>query len=106
VDSGQLTSGEKIVSTTPKIEIYGHATCAYCKAAMRFLDGKKLNYIYYEAKLDDEKREEMLRVGKGRTYPQIIINGTAIGGYDDMMALDQSGELTILLTKQGDIIHD
>lgn len=99
MDSCQLTRGEKIMTAMPKIEIYGHATCAYCKAAMRFLEGRGFEYIYYEAKLDEEKREEMLRVGKGRTYPQIIINGTAIGGYDDMMALDQSGELTILLTK-------
>ncbi len=106
MDGSQLTSGEKIVDTITKIEIYGHATCSYCKAAMRFLEGRGLEYIYYEAKLDDEKREEMLRVGKGRTYPQIIVNGIAIGGYDDMIALDQSGELTILLTKRGDTIHD
>ena len=98
MDCSKFTCGEKIMSA-PKIEIYGHATCAYCKAAMRFLEGRKLDYIYYEAKLDDEKREEMLRVGKGRTYPQIVINGTAIGGYDDMMALNESGELTSLLTK-------
>ena len=29
----------------------------------------------------------------GRTVPQIILNGKPIGGYDNLLALDQRGDL-------------
>jgi glutaredoxin 3 len=32
--------------------------------------------------------------------PQIYINGEHVGGYDDMAALDQAGELDKMLAEQ------
>ena len=37
------------------------------------------------------------RAGGRATYPQIFIGETHIGGCDDMMALERSGELDRLL---------
>ena len=79
------------------IIIYGKDNCPYCDAAIRFLDAQKLPYTYFEAKNDEVKRNEMLALGKSKTYPQIIINGTAIGGYDDLKQLHQVGKLETLL---------
>jgi glutaredoxin len=81
----------------PNIIVYGFKNCPYCEAAKKFLEGQKLPFDYLEAKENEKNREEMLRVGKGKTYPQIIINGQAIGGYTDMMDLYKSGELTKLI---------
>jgi glutaredoxin 3 len=42
--------------------------------------------------------EEMLDRSAGkRTVPQIFINDVHVGGYDDLYAIDRSGELDKLL---------
>ena len=44
------------------------------------------------------RRDEMIeRSGGRRTVPQIFIGGRHIGGYDDLSALDKTGELDRLL---------
>ncbi len=50
------------------------------------------------------KREEMMTRSGRRTVPQIFINGQSIGGFDDLSALNASGELDNLL--KGGTIHD
>jgi glutaredoxin 3 len=43
---------------------------------------------------DAQIRDEMIeRAGGRRTVPQIFINGTHVGGFDDMYALNQQGKL-------------
>jgi glutaredoxin 3 len=45
-----------------------------------------------------ERRQEMVERSAGRTtVPEIFINGRHIGGCDDLMALESSGELDTLL---------
>jgi glutaredoxin 3 len=39
----------------------------------------------------------MIDLSGGRTVPQIFINDQAIGGYNDIAALDANGELDSLL---------
>jgi len=40
----------------------------------------------------------MERSGGRRTVPQIFINGTHVGGFDDMYALDQQGKLDEIIS--------
>jgi glutaredoxin 3 len=44
-----------------------------------------------------DQREEMMRITQRRTVPQIFIGDRHVGGYTDLAALDQSGELDTLL---------
>jgi glutaredoxin 3 len=44
-----------------------------------------------------EQREEMMRITQRKTVPQIYVGDTHVGGYTDLAALDQSGELDKLL---------
>ena len=40
----------------------------------------------------------MMKRSEGRrTFPQIFINNQLIGGFDDLLALEQAGKLNILL---------
>jgi glutaredoxin 3 len=41
----------------------------------------------------------MERLSGRRTVPQIFINGKPIGGYDDVLSLETSGELDKLLNE-------
>ena len=45
-------------------------------------------------------RQEMEQLSGGQTVPQIFINDSPVGGYDDIAALDVNGELDKLLAEQ------
>ena len=81
-----------------KIEIYTTPTCPYCFAAKRLLDKKKLAYEEIDVSRDPNKRGEMVkRSNGGRTVPQIFINGSSIGGSDELYRLNVEGKLEDLL---------
>ena len=84
-----------------KIEIYTMQSCPYCQKAKRLL--KSLNLEYDEIDVN-ESFEEMQKSLSERfskndisTVPQIIINDTYIGGYDDLEAAYTSGGLKSIL---------
>jgi glutaredoxin 3 len=81
-----------------KVEIYTGSYCPYCTRAKEFLDAKQVDYVEYDVTDDNDGRAKLLERAMGRrTIPQIFINDVGIGGYDDMRALDDKGELDSLL---------
>jgi glutaredoxin 3 len=85
-----------------QIEIYTTRYCPYCHAAKRLLSGKGAQFTEIDVSSDRKRRGEMVARANGRvTVPQIFIDATHVGGYDDLYALDQAGELDPLL-RRGD----
>lgn len=82
-----------------KVIIYTTASCPYCVQAKQLLTHKEIAYDEIRVDLDSEKRDEMIELSGRRTVPQIFINDQAIGGFDDLWALERSGELDKLLDK-------
>ena len=81
-----------------KIEVYSTTYCPYCVRAKALLDAKDLDYQEIDVTGKDEERIALVeRSGGRKTVPQIFINDKAIGGYDDLRALEDSGELDKLL---------
>ncbi len=85
------------MNTTPKITIYGSATCSYCAAARMLLKKKGLIYDDVLVSDDSDKRKEMIARSGSQSVPQIFIGEQTIGGFDELYALDQNGELDRLL---------
>jgi glutaredoxin 3 len=81
-----------------KIIIYSKATCPYCDWAKLLLDKKQVSYDEIRVDTDPSQRAIMEQRSGRRTVPQIFINDKPIGGYDDLSALNQSGELDKLLS--------
>ena len=79
------------------IEIYATGICPYCVMAKQLLQRKGAAYTEIRIDLDSDKRDEMMARSKQRTVPQIFINGDAIGGYTDLVALDRNKQLDSLL---------
>ncbi|HZQ60348.1 MAG TPA: glutaredoxin 3 [Casimicrobiaceae bacterium] len=79
-----------------KVEIYTTAICPYCVAAKNLLKQKGLDYAEIRVDTDPARREEMLARTHRRTVPQIFIAGHHVGGFDDLVAADRSGELAKL----------
>ncbi len=81
-----------------KVVIYTGPLCNFCSAAKHLLNKKKINYEEIDIGYDDKKREEMLKKSNGaKTIPQIFIEDKHIGGYVELKALDNRGELDTLL---------
>jgi glutaredoxin 3 len=81
-----------------KVEIYTQWGCPYCVRAKALLDGKGVTYTEYDVTMDTAKRSEMVeRAPAARTVPQVFIDGAAMGGSDDIHALDRAGKLDPLL---------
>ncbi|MBK6801120.1 glutaredoxin 3 [Novosphingobium sp.] len=82
----------------PQVEIYTKWGCPYCVRAKALLDGKGVTYQEYDITLGGPKKVEMQeRVPGAMTVPQILIAGRAVGGCDDIHALDRAGRLDPLL---------
>jgi glutaredoxin 3 len=81
-----------------EVTIYTTTSCPYCTAAKRLLGARNVAYQEIDVTGDDEKRAWLVGASKGRrTVPQIFVSGEPIGGYDDLAALDKSGELATKL---------
>jgi glutaredoxin 3 len=80
------------------IEIYTRPGCGYCSAAKSLLNRKKATFTEYDAGKDSSVRQKMYDLaGAGSTFPQIFIDGTPIGGCDELYALDREGRLDRLI---------
>lgn len=80
-----------------KVEIYGTSFCRHCLAARQLLDSRQIHYTEYLIDLMPLERAEMLRRCGRKKVPQILINNVPIGGDEDLVELDASGELEHLL---------
>ena len=83
-----------------EIIIYTKDYCPYCVKAKGLLERKGYGAQIKEIDIthDEALQQEMLAKSNGkRTVPQIFINGTHVGGCDDLHALDGAGKLDPLL---------
>jgi len=80
------------------VKMYSTASCPYCLRAKALLKQRGVESIE-EIRVDDEptERDEMVRLTRRWTVPQIFIGEIHVGGCDDLIALDRSGGLEPLL---------
>ncbi len=76
------------------VRIYTTRTCAYCVAAKSLLGARGIPYEEVDVTGDDATRAWLVETTRRRTVPQIFIRGEAIGGYDELAALDRAGRLS------------
>jgi glutaredoxin 3 len=82
---------------TPDIVVYSTGWCPYCVRARTLLERKGLPFREVKVDEDPAEREAMLaRSGGRRTVPQIFIGERHVGGFDELYALDKSGQLDSL----------
>lgn len=79
------------------VTIYSKTICPYCDRAKLLLKNKGVPYT----EINMDGKEEELKALKDRTglrtVPQIFIEDHLVGGFTDLQALDQKGELDGLL---------
>ncbi|HEU0017748.1 MAG TPA: glutaredoxin 3 [Methyloceanibacter sp.] len=83
-----------------KIILYTTPYCGYCRAAKHLLTNKGVAFTEIDVSGDLALRQEMIdRAFGGRTVPQIFINGSHVGGYDELAELERAAKLDPLLAE-------
>jgi len=82
----------------PEVVVWTGRGCAACVRAKQLLDAKRVAFTERRLKPDPVFQRAFARATLGaRTVPQIIVGGENIGGFDDLVNLETSGELDVLL---------
>ena len=79
------------------IKIYCTNWCGPCIAAKKMLDDMGITYKEINIEKEGLSRDGLAKLTGGSTVPQIIINDNPIGGFNELLQLNQSGKLKEIL---------
>lgn len=79
------------------VTLYTTDMCPYCRSAKTLLDRRGVSYEEINLARDPDSRRELAEVTGMVTFPQIVIDGKSIGGFQELLAADRAGRLTDLL---------
>ena len=81
-----------------KVELYTTTFCPFCVRAKSLLKSKGIQFDEIDVTDDAALRQKMVELSGGRrTVPEIFIDGKIVGGYDELKALDDAGQLDSML---------
>ena len=100
-DESSIHLAQTHVKQRAKVEMYGTKTCRYCVMAKQLFSQKSITFEDYDIDNDAKAQEMMERTGNANSVPQIFIGGKHIGGYGELLKLNQEGKLDLLLAQEG-----
>ena len=84
-----------------KIDIYTSPLCGFCTVAKNLLTKKGVEFNEYDVLKEPSLKPIMIERANGsKTVPQIFINQQHIGGWEQLVGLDQNGKLDEILSKK------
>lgn len=87
-----------VTTNNALVTIYSTPVCPYCVRAKQLLTRKGVAYHEIDLSREPaEARAELIARTKQRTVPQIFIKDLFVGGFDQLYALEQRGELDAML---------
>ncbi|KAL3148611.1 hypothetical protein ABBQ38_014039 [Trebouxia sp. C0009 RCD-2024] len=88
-----------------KVVIFSKSYCPFCKKAKSALQqelGSKFTVVELDERQDGDAIQDYLnQITGGRSVPRVFVSGKFIGGGDDTVAKQQSGELKKILQQAG-----
>ena len=79
------------------VTVYTTDACARCVTAKTLLARRGVGYREVNLAKDPDGRAELARCTGMITFPQILVDGEALGGLDELLAADRAGRLQELL---------
>ena len=80
----------------PRVTIYTTEPCGFCRVAKSLLQKRNVAYSEISLAKDPVGRTELVQMTGMMTFPQVVIDDTPIGGYQELVALDRAGGLSEL----------
>ena len=82
-------------AAAPRVEIAVLPGCPWCSRALRIL--RTLDLPHNVTTVNDDAAFQAVQQRSGMTtFPQVFIDGSVIGGYDELAAMQAAGELDAL----------
>jgi len=87
------------LSSTAMASVLMYTTdpCPFCARAKGLLKGRGVDFDEVNLARDPDGRAELARETGMMTFPQVIIDGELVGGYEELKAAADSGRLDELL---------
>ena len=79
------------------ITVYTTDNCSKCASAKMLLGRRNIAYEEINLARDPDGRAQLVDLTGMVTFPQIVIEGESIGGFDQLLAADRAGRLSELL---------
>jgi glutaredoxin 3 len=79
-----------------RVTVYTTEPCGYCRTAKALLDRRGIPYEEINLAKDAEGRAELVSRTGMMTFPQVVIDGAPLGGFQELAAADRAGRLTDL----------
>ena len=76
-----------------RIVMYSTEPCGFCRTAKTLLNARKIPFTEINLAKDPTGRQELVEKTGRMTFPQIIIDGKPIGGFQELMKADGMGLL-------------
>jgi len=76
--------------STSSVEVYTQRGCAFCARAKALLNARGVRFVEHDVTDDQVARELVARTG-AMTLPQIFHGAEAVGGLEQLIALDRAG---------------
>ena len=83
-----------------EVVLYTTRKHSSCKTARRILDELGVAYSDIDLSDDEAARQALYKETADRTFPQVYIEGTRLGGFDDLVVAREEGRLRDLLYPQ------
>jgi glutaredoxin 3 len=79
-----------------RVTVYTTEPCGYCRTAKALLDRRGIAYEEINLSKDADGRAELVSLTGMMTFPQVIIDGQPLGGFQELAAADRAGRLADL----------
>ncbi len=79
------------------VTVYSTSWCPWCDRAKALLKTRGIEFADVNIESQPDFRQKLLDLTGGYTVPQIVIGDSPIGGFQQLRALDASGELNKLI---------
>jgi glutaredoxin 3 len=76
-----------------RITVYTTDPCGYCRTAKALLSKRRVPYEEVNLARDPEGRAELVRLTGMMTFPQVVIDGRPLGGFQELVRADRAGVL-------------
>ena len=86
------------MTSAPNVELYTAPFCANCDRARALLERAEVIFTEIDLSRDPERCCTLEALTGGRSTPQVVIDGRAIGGYDELARLLRQGPALTPLT--------
>jgi glutaredoxin 3 len=79
------------------VTLYTTNACSRCTSAKTLLGRREISYEEINLAKDPDGRAKLAELTGMVTFPQIVIDGKTLGGFDELLAADRAGRLSELL---------